>query len=135
MPKILHDVTGIEPGFSFWAHNGNKFLHFFVSSFYLMYFVFISYAYLYNVLHFILNQSIYHRSRKSATALLLTKLMTEDQDSWESIARLGGGWRERKVGEHKPDIGEELKLLVRSDDGRVRSVGRRPVDLVPADLE
>ena len=41
-----------------WDHNGNKCLHFFVSSFYLMYFVFISYVYLYNVLHFILNKSI-----------------------------------------------------------------------------
>ena len=40
-----------------WDHNGNKCLHFFVSSFYLMYFVFISYVYLYNVLHFILNKS------------------------------------------------------------------------------
>ena len=29
-----------------WDHNGNKCLHFFVSSFYLMYFVFISYVYL-----------------------------------------------------------------------------------------
>ena len=29
----------------------------FVSSFYLMFFVFIFYAYLYNVLHFILNKS------------------------------------------------------------------------------
>ena len=29
----------------------------FVSSFYLMYFVFISYVYLYNVLHYILNKS------------------------------------------------------------------------------
>ena len=38
-------------------HNGNKCLHFFVSSFYLMYFVFISYVYMYNVLHFILNKS------------------------------------------------------------------------------
>ena len=35
----------------------NKCLHFFVSSFYLMYFDFISYVYLYNVLHFILNKS------------------------------------------------------------------------------
>ena len=32
---------------SHWDHNGNKCLHFFVSSFYLMYFVFISYVYLY----------------------------------------------------------------------------------------
>ena len=40
-------------------HNGNKCLHFFVSSFYLMYFVSISYVYLYNVLHFILNKSIH----------------------------------------------------------------------------
>ena len=42
-----------------WDHNGNKCLHFFESSFYLMYFVFISYVYLYNVLHFILNKSIH----------------------------------------------------------------------------
>ena len=42
-----------------WDHNGNKCLHFFVSSFYLMYFVFISYVYLYNVLHSILNKSIH----------------------------------------------------------------------------
>ena len=34
-------------------------LAFFVSSFYLMYFVFIFYVYLYNVLHFILNKSIH----------------------------------------------------------------------------
>ena len=39
-----------------WDHNRNKCLHVFVSSFYLMYFVFISYVYLYNVLHFILNK-------------------------------------------------------------------------------
>ena len=42
-----------------WDHNGNKCLHFFVSSFYLMYFVFIYYAYLYNVLHSIQNKSIH----------------------------------------------------------------------------
>ena len=45
---------------SHWDHNGNKWLHFFVSSFYLMYFVFISYVNLYNVLHFILNKSNPH---------------------------------------------------------------------------
>ena len=33
-------------------HNGNKCLNFFVSSLYLMYFVFISYVYLYNVFTF-----------------------------------------------------------------------------------
>ena len=44
---------------SFWDHNGNKCLHGFVSSFYLMYFVFISYVYMYNVLHVILNKSNY----------------------------------------------------------------------------
>ena len=38
-------------------HNGKKCLHFFVSSLYLMYFVFISYVYMYNVLHSILNKS------------------------------------------------------------------------------
>ena len=43
-------------------HNGNKCLHFFVSSFYLMCFVFISYVYLYNVLHSVLNKSI-HQAR------------------------------------------------------------------------
>ena len=45
--------------FFFWDHNGNKCLHFLVSSFYLMYFVFISDVYLYNVLHSILNKSIH----------------------------------------------------------------------------
>ena len=42
-----------------WDHNGNKCLHYLASSFYLMYFVFISYVYLYNVLHSILNKSIH----------------------------------------------------------------------------
>ena len=33
-------------------HNGNKYLHFFLSSLYLMYFVFISYVYLSNIFTF-----------------------------------------------------------------------------------
>ena len=47
-----------------WDHNGNKCLHFFVSSFYLMYFVFISYVYLYNVLR-LYNKSIHSSIRLS----------------------------------------------------------------------
>ena len=41
----------------------------FVSYLYLMYFVFICYAYLYNVLHFILNKSINQYNDNNLTCL------------------------------------------------------------------